>query len=56
MIAGGYVGNVILATVTKYDTTGPIENLPDLNFKRKSAGCGYYYNEKAQLVRTKMLS
>jgi len=50
VIAGGYVGNVILATVTKYDTTGPIENLPDLNFKRKSAGCGYYHNEKAQLV------
>ena len=49
ILTGGYG---ILKKVSKYTTSGWIEDLPELKEGRQSHGCGYYYNDEMERVNT----
>ena len=46
LTGGEYTG----ATVSRYTTSGWMEDLPELNEWRDSHGCGYFYNDDMQRV------
>ena len=51
VITGGQVGGLHGASfVTKYDTNGWIEDLPELNTGRLNHGCAHFYNNLNKLV------
>ena len=37
-------------TVSRYSTSGWMEDLPELNEGRQEHGCGYFYNDDMQRV------
>jgi len=43
-------GSVTLTTVSRYSTSGWMEDLPELNEGRRGHGCGYFYNDDMQRV------
>jgi len=43
-------GEYTSARVSRYTTSGWMEDLPELNGKRRSHGCGYFYNDDMQRV------
>ena len=43
-------GRYTLTTVSRYTTSGWMEDLPELNDGRYSHGCGYFYNDDMQRV------
>merc|ERR1711973_736869 len=47
ILTGGRFTNT---TVSRYSTSGWMEDLPELNEGRKNHGCGYFYNEDMQRV------
>ena len=50
MIIGGEVEFETVATVSRYDSSGRIENLPDLIYARHSHGCAGYKDDQHKLV------
>ena len=47
ILTGGVYTNT---TVSRYTTSGWMEDLPELNEWRDSHGCGYFYNDDMQRV------
>jgi len=47
ILTGGYH---TLKTVSRYSTSGWMEDLPEMNDGRNSHGCGYFYNDDMQRV------
>ena len=43
-------GSYTWTTVSKYSTSGWVEDLPKLNQGRQYHGCGYYFNEDMERV------
>ena len=43
-------GVFTLTTVSRYTTSGWIEDLPELNEGRRDHGCGYFFNDDMQTV------
>jgi len=43
-------GSYTLTTVSRYSTSGWMEDLPELNEGRLGHGCGYFYNDDMQRV------
>merc|ERR1719342_1205532 len=43
-------GSYTLTTVSRYSTSGWMEDLPELNEGRRDHGCGYFYNDDMQRV------
>ena len=39
-----------LTTVSRYSTSGWMEDLPELNEGRRNHGCGYFFNDDMQTV------
>ena len=48
ILTGGYS---TLKTVSRYKTSGWMEDLPKLNEGRRDHGCGYFYDDDMQRVR-----
>ena len=48
ILTGGY--ETSLTKVTKYSTSGWMEDLPELQEGRRSHGCGYFYNDDMERV------
>merc|ERR1719474_1134832 len=47
ILTGGYDTRT---TVSRYSTSGWMEDLPQLNEERRSHGCGFFYNDDMQRV------
>ena len=54
LLTGGVLAygqyNDTVTTVSRYTTSGWVEDLPELNKRRRSHGCGYYFNDDMQRV------
>ena len=53
LVTGGYEIPVFIGItrkVSRYSTSGWIENLPNLNEGRDSHGCGFFYNDAMERV------
>ena len=47
IVTGGYYSTT---KVSKYSTSGWIEDLPELNEGRYDQGCGFFYNDDMERV------
>ena len=50
IITGGQQGNGVRSTVSRYNQTGWITNLPSLKEGRQGHGCGSYESESENMV------
>jgi len=50
IVTGGSLHSRNSATVSQYDISGWVEDLPDMNKGRNSHGCGFFYNDNMETV------